>query len=289
MKKTTQGIYPATLYVVATPIGNLGDISLRALEVLAGVDIVAAEDTRHTRALLNHFKIRARLVSLHDHNEAQRCNVLVKNLHDGHSIALVSDAGTPLISDPGYRLVRAVRAAGKEVRAVPGASAVTAALSICGLSTNRFAFEGFLPARAAARRTRLENLAHESRTLVFFESPHRLVATLADMAVAFGDGRQAALVGEISKRFEAVVTGTIRMLEDRACSDSDLCRGELVIVVEGMEGQITEYFVDPYQLVGVLTEYLPPRVASEVAARLTGGRKNEFYRLAMSDFEPSNP
>ncbi len=289
MKKITQEIDSATLYVVATPIGNLGDISARALKVLAGVDIVAAEDTRRTRSLLSHFKISTRLVSLHDHNEAQRCNVLVENLRAGYSIALVSDAGTPLISDPGYQLIRAAHAAGREVRAVPGASAVTAALSICGLPTDRFVFEGFLPARASARRTRLEDLTYESRTLVFFEAPHRLFSTLADLEATLGDGRQAALVREISKRFENVVTGSIGILKNRAGSDSDLCRGELVIVVEGAGEKRTECFVDPRQVVKVLTEYLPPRVASEAAARLTGRRKNELYRLALTELASPEP
>ncbi|MEE2803823.1 MAG: 16S rRNA (cytidine(1402)-2'-O)-methyltransferase, partial [Pseudomonadota bacterium] len=226
MKKIAQGIDTSTLYVVATPIGNLGDISRRALDVLASVHAVAAEDTRHTRSLLNHFKIRTQLVSLHEQNEARRCRSLVDRLEDGESIALVSDAGTPLISDPGYHLVCAVRAAGFEVRAIPGASAITAALSICGLPVHRFVFEGFLPARAAARRSRLDDLAREERTLVFFESPRRLISTLADMQVMFDQARQAALVREISKRFETVITGTLAMLEDRVRLDTVLQRGE---------------------------------------------------------------
>jgi 16S rRNA (cytidine1402-2'-O)-methyltransferase len=285
VKKIVQGINPSTLYVVATPIGNLGDISRRALDVLASVHVVAAEDTRHTRSLLNNFDIRAQLVSLHDQNEAQRCRSLVARLTDGESIALVSDAGTPLISDPGYRLVCAVRTAGLEVRAVPGASAITAALSICGLPAHRFVFEGFLPARAAARRSRLVDLAHEERTLVFFESPRRLVPTLADMRVIFDQPRNAALVREISKRFETVITGPLSVLEDRVRLDTDLQRGEAVIVVEGSDRSIDEYLVNPLQLVTVLSEYLPARVASTAAARITGGRKNDFYRLVLEQPE----
>ena len=285
VKKIEQGIDPSTLYVVATPIGNLGDISQRALDVLASVHTVAAEDTRHTQSLLNHFKIRARLVSLHEQNEARRCRSLVTRLEDGESIALVSDAGTPLISDPGYRLVRAVRAAGFEVRAIPGASAITAALSICGLPAHRFAFEGFLPARAAARRSRLANLAREERTLVFFESPRRLISTLADMRTMFDQERQAALVREISKRFETVITGTLAVLEDRIRLNTVLQRGEAVIVVEGSDKPCDEQSVNPLQLVTVLSEYLPPRVASMVAARITGGRKNDFYRLVLAQLE----
>ena len=285
VKKIAQGIDPSTLYVVATPIGNLGDISQRALDVLASVHTVAAEDTRHTRSLLNHFKIRARLVSLHEQNEVRRCRSLITWLEGGESIALVSDAGTPLISDPGYRLVCAVRAAGLEVRAVPGASAITAALSICGLPAHRFVFEGFLPARAAARRSRLADLAQEKRTLVFFESPRRLISTLADMRAMFDQARQAALVREISKRFETVITGTFAVLEDRVRLDPVLQRGEAVIVVEGSDRPCDEHSVNPLQLVTVLSEYLPPRVASMAAARITGGRKNDFYRLVLEQLE----
>ena len=285
MKKIAQGIDPSTLYVVATPIGNLGDISWRALDVLASVHAVAAEDTRHTRSLLNHFEIRARLVSLNEQNEARRCRSLVTRLEDGESIALVSDAGTPLISDPGYRLVCAVRAAGFEVRAIPGASAITAALSICGLPTHRFAFEGFLPARAAARRSCLADLAREERTLVFFESPRRLISTLADMRAIFDPLRQAALVREISKKFETVITGTLAALEDRVRLDAVLQRGEAVIVVGGSDRLFDEHSVNPLRLVTVLSEYLPPRVASMAAARITGGRKNDFYRLMLEQLE----
>ena len=285
MKKIAQGIDPSILYVVATPIGNLGDISRRALDVLASVHVVAAEDTRHTRSLLNHFKIRAQLVSLHEQNEARRCGSLIARLEDGECIALVSDAGTPLISDPGYHLVCAVRAAGFEIRAIPGASAITAALSICGLPVHRFVFEGFLPARAAARRSRLADLVREERTLVFFESPRRLIATLADMRVTFNRAREAALVREISKRFETVITGTLAVLEDRVRLDPVLQRGEVVIVVEGSVRLCDEHVVNPLQLVTVLSEYLPPRVASLAAARITGGRKNDFYRLVLKHLD----
>jgi 16S rRNA (cytidine1402-2'-O)-methyltransferase len=281
VKKVAQGIDPSTLYVVATPIGNLSDMSPRALDILAGVHVVAAEDTRHTRSLLTHFKIRARLVSLHEQNEARRCRPLVTRLKNGESIALVSDAGTPLISDPGYRLVRAVRAAGFEVRAVPGASAITAALSICGLPTHRFLFEGFLPARATARQSHLSDLASEERTMVFFESPQRLIATLVDMRTILGQERQVALVREISKRFETVITGTVSALESRVRLDDILQRGEAVIVVEGSDKSCDEPLVNSLQLVTVLSEYLPPRVASMAAARITGGRKNDFYRLIL--------
>jgi 16S rRNA (cytidine1402-2'-O)-methyltransferase len=285
LKKIAQGIDPSTLYVVATPIGNLGDISRRALDILGSVHVVAAEDTRHTQSLLNHFKIRARLISLHEQNEERRCRSLITRLENYESIALVSDAGTPLINDPGYRLVCAVRAAGFEIRAIPGASAITAALSICGLPTHRFAFEGFLPARASARRSRLADLAHEERTLVFFESPRRLISTLADMRVLFDEARQAALVREISKRFETVITGTLTALEDRVRLDTALQRGEVVIVVEGSNKQCDEYSVNPVQLVTVLSEYLSPRVASMAAARITGGRKNDFYRLVLEQLQ----
>ena len=216
------------LYIVSTPIGNLKDITFRAVETLEEVDLIFSEDTRITKKLLNHLGIKKRIHSLNQHNEMKKTPKILQQLSQGKSVALVSDSGTPLISDPGYRLVCAVRAAGLEVRAVPGASAITAALSICGLPAHRFVFEGFLPARTAARRSRLADLTQEKRTLVFFESPRRLISTLADMRAMFDQTRQAALVREISKRFEAVITGTFALLEDRVRLDPDLQRGSFI-------------------------------------------------------------
>jgi 16S rRNA (cytidine1402-2'-O)-methyltransferase len=277
--ETLEDIEPSILYVVATPIGNLGDITQRALAVLGGVNVIAAEDTRHTRLLLEHFNLHTELVSLHEQNEERRCKSLVTRLEKGEAMALVSDAGTPLISDPGYRLVRAVHAAGLSVRAIPGASAVTAALSICGLPTNRFTFEGFLPVRAAARRSRLANLVREERTMVFFESPRRLLSTLTDMRVLFGEERQITLVREISKKFEAVLRGAVAELQEQVRLDDNLQRGELVIVVDGDHKSEPQYLINPLELMTFLGEHLPHREASVTAARITGGRANDFYRL----------
>lgn len=287
-REIAQGVESSVLYVVATPIGNLGDVTGRALDVLQAVNLIAAEDTRHTGVLLNHFGINTQLISLHEHNEARRCASLVLRLKRGEAIALVSDAGTPLINDPGYHLVRAVRAAGFSVRAVPGVSAITAALSICGLSTSRFAFEGFLSNRAASRQSQLSKLVHEERTLVFFESPRRLLSTLDDMCNIFGEARQAAVVREISKRFEMVLTGSLRELGSKVRDDKNIQRGELVIVVDGGDGSHLQNLIDPLQLMIILAEYVPHRDASMLAARITGGKKNDFYRLLLEHMENSD-
>ncbi len=216
---------PGTLFVVATPIGNLGDLTVRARETLAGADLIAAEDTRHTGQLLAQLGIRTPLLALHEHNEGARAGELVGRLRDGARIALVSDAGTPLISDPGYRLVAAAAEAGIAVVPVPGACAAVAALSVAGLATDRFVFEGFLPARAAARRARLAALAAETRTLVFYEAPHRVGETLADLAAAFGASRRAVLGRELTKLHESVYRGAVGDLATRADGDPNMARG----------------------------------------------------------------
>jgi|TARA_B100000686_G_scaffold346158_1_gene432159 16S rRNA (cytidine1402-2'-O)-methyltransferase len=281
-QKIEQAIYPATLYVVATPIGNRDDMSRRARDVLSKVDLIAAEDTRHTGLLLDYFGIRTKTVSFHDNNEASRCPYLLARLSNGESIALVSDAGTPLINDPGYRLVRAAHDAGLTVKAVPGASAITAALSICGLPTDRFIFEGFLPVRSVARQSRLRSLARDERTLIFFEAPHRILGTIGDMRQSLGELRQASVVREISKRFEGVIIGPLLEIEHSIKLDKNLERGEIVIIVEGNRKTQTQFLVDPLKLMSVLTEYLPHREASAVAAKITDGRKNDFYRLFLN-------
>src|ERR1700691_3656643 len=221
------------LYVVATPIGNLGDLSARARAVLTDVALVAAEDTRHTGVLLKHFGIQTPQLSLHDHNEQYRAPEVIEKLRRGLSVALVSDAGTPAISDPGFELVRAVAAAGFEIIAIPGPCAAIAALSIGALPTDRFCFDGFLPARGAARRKRLRELAGEVRTLVFYESPHRIAAMLEDCAGCFGAQRGAAVAREITKLHEAVYRGTLAELSARAAQDPDFSRGEIVLIVAG--------------------------------------------------------
>ena len=221
------------LYVVATPIGNLGDLSPRAREVLASCELIAAEDTRHTGILLKHFAIATPQLSLHDHNEAARAIEIVAMLRAGKSVALVSDAGTPAISDPGFELVRAVAAAGVEIIAVPGPCAAIAALSIGALPTDRFCFEGFLPARGAARRQRLKSLETEPRTLVIYESPHRVRETLEDCAAAFGAARGAVVVREATKLHETTYRGSLRELSEAARSDADFSRGEIVLLIGG--------------------------------------------------------
>jgi 16S rRNA (cytidine1402-2'-O)-methyltransferase len=274
---------PGRLEVVATPIGNLGDLSSRAREVLAAADLIAAEDTRRTGQLLNAIGVSGQLVSLHDYNEEARVAPLVQQLLAGKVIALVSDAGTPLLSDPGFGLVRAAAAAGIEVRAVPGASAVTAALSIAGLATDRFAFEGFLPSRAGERRALLARLATESRTLVFFEAPHRVAAALADLARSFGNERAAVVTRELTKMHESVYRGTLQQLCAMARDDADFARGEITVVVAGAapqraDGADTALLTRALQL---LLAELPPARAAAIAAQLAGATRSDAYTLAL--------
>jgi 16S rRNA (cytidine1402-2'-O)-methyltransferase len=270
------------LYVVATPIGNLGDITRRAVEVLSAVDLIAAEDTRHTRRLLQHLGIDKPLRSLHEHNERERVHALLERLRDGEQVALVSDAGTPLISDPGYPLVRACRAEGIRVVPVPGASALIAALSVAGLPTDRFRFEGFLPRRAPARRERLQALATAPETLVFYESAHRIEESLADLCAVFGEAREAVLARELSKRHETLLDGTLGELRARVCADPDQRRGEFVLVVAGAPAEAQGDEQALRTLLAVLLEELPLKQASAIAARLSGEKKNRVYRLALA-------
>jgi 16S rRNA (cytidine1402-2'-O)-methyltransferase len=272
------------LYVVATPIGNLGDVGTRAIQVLKSCALIAAEDTRHTGVLLKHFGIETQQVSLHDHNERGRSADLVARLLAGVDIALVSDAGTPAISDPGFELVRAAAAAGVSIVAVPGPCAAIAALSIGALPTDRFCFEGFLPARGAARRKRLEALAHETRTLVLYESPHRITDTLEDCAAVLGDEREAVIAREITKLHEATYRGSLRALIERAGSDENLRRGEIVLLLAGCKaaeedaGGAGEALDRALQ---VLLAELPLKQAARLAARITGARDNEAYKRAL--------
>src|SRR5687768_4581450 len=221
------------LAVISTPIGNLGDLSPRARDELAAAELVAAEDTRRTGQLLTTLGLSRPLVSLHEHNESERIAELLEKLRAGARIALVSDAGTPLLSDPGFELVRRVAQEGMVVVAVPGPSAITAALSIAGLPTERFTFEGFLPARLAERRTRIAELSHERRTLVFFEAPHRIAESLEDLSAGFGAERRAAVARELTKVFETVYRGSLAQLAVQARSDANFSRGEITVVVEG--------------------------------------------------------
>ncbi len=274
-------IRPA-LYVVATPIGNLGDMSQRAREVLAAVDRVAAEDTRHSGRLLSHFGIATPLMSLHEHNEAQRTETILARLAAGEAVALISDAGTPLISDPGFVLVRAVRAAGFTVLAVPGPSALVAALSIAGLPTDRFVFEGFLPAKAGARRTRLEAVAREPRTLVFYESPRRVADTLAVMIDVFGAEREAVLARELTKQHESVTGGDLAVLRAAWLDDAGAQRGEVVLVVAGAPDERgAELDAESRRVLDVLRKALPVKQAAALAAQITGAKKNALYQYAL--------
>ena len=266
-----------TLHVVATPIGNLGDLSPRALETLKRVDAICAEDTRHTRQLLAHFGLERPLLALHEHNEGDAAAPLVARLLAGDSLALVSDAGTPLVSDPGFRLVRAARAAGVRVSPVPGPSALVAALSAAGLPSDRFVFEGFLPAKAKARREHLQALAAEPRTLIFYESSHRIEETLADMAMAFGEERPAVVARELSKLFETVLDGGLAGLVRRVREDANQRKGEFVVLVQGAPEAADTKVAEGRRLYARLCEHLPPSTAAKLAADLSGAPRKALY------------
>lgn len=266
------------LSVLATPIGNLGDLSPRAVETLRGADLIAAEDTRHSRPLLQHFGIATPLTALHEHNERTAVAALVARLQAGANVALVSDAGTPLISDPGFRLVRAARDAGIEVAPIPGACAAIAALSVAGLPSDRFVFEGFLPAKAAARRERLAQLAAETRTLIFYESAHRVDETLADAAAAFGDDRPAVLARELTKLFETVLDGTLAQLQARVAADANQRKGEFVLLVQGAGDDGEARVAEGRRIYAKLGAHLPPSTAAKLAAELSGAPRKALYR-----------
>ena len=268
-------MHSAALYVVATPIGNLEDITYRAVRLLAEADLVVAEDTRRSRILLEHYDIRQPMISLHEHNEQERIPELLNRLSSGESLALISDAGTPLISDPGYRLVREAASAGVPVIPVPGPSSVTAALCVAGLPTDRFAFEGFLPARPGNRRKQLGGLAREPRTLVFFESSHRIEACLADMRETFTGARQAVICRELTKQFETVLRGSLDELIARLEQSARQRKGEFVIVIEGAREPGDS--LDSMDLARQLLEYLPASQAARVAARVVGGNRRDIY------------
>jgi len=268
---------PGTLHIVATPIGNLGDLSARALETLKTVAAICAEDTRHTRQLLSHFGLERPLLALHQHNEDAQAAHLVARLVGGDSLALVSDAGTPLVSDPGFRLVRAARAAGVRVSPVPGACAAIAALSVAGLPSDRFVFEGFLPAKASARRERLARLASEPRTLMFYESAHRIEDSLADAAAAFGPERPAVLARELTKLFETVLDGTLPDLLARVQADPNQRRGEFVLIVEGAGEDADAKVIEGRRLYARLIDHLPPSTAAKLAAELSGAPRKLLY------------
>lgn len=272
------------LWVVATPIGNLEDLSPRAQAVLRAVEFIAAEDTRHSAALLRHFGIATRTVALHEHNEREASEQLVQRMRDGAQIALISDAGTPLISDPGFRLVRAARAAGVAVSPVPGPCAAIAGLSAAGLASDRFVFEGFLPVKSAARRRRLEELRAESRTLIFYESSHRVAEALADMAQVLGGERTAVLARELTKLFETVLDGTLAELAGLVITDTDQQRGEFVLLVAGAEEDAeAARLIEGRRVFELLRRELPPGRAAKLAAEISGAPRNALYKAASED------
>jgi 16S rRNA (cytidine1402-2'-O)-methyltransferase len=271
------GAPAGTLFVVATPIGNLGDLSPRALATLKAVTAICAEDTRHTRQLLAHYGVEQPLLALHQHNEEQVAAKLVARLLAGDALALVSDAGTPLVSDPGYRLVRAARAAGLKVSPLPGPCAFVAALSVAGLPSYRFVYEGFLPAKASARRERLSGLVAEPRTLVFYESAHRIEDALADLAAAFGDARQAVLARELTKLFETVLDGNLGELRARVAADANQRKGEFVLLVQGAGDDTDARLAEGRRLYAKLSEHLPPSTAAKLAAEISGAPRKALY------------
>ncbi|MFV0275704.1 MAG: 16S rRNA (cytidine(1402)-2'-O)-methyltransferase [Parahaliea sp.] len=273
------------LYVVATPIGNLGDITRRALEVLAAVDLVAAEDTRNTRNLLEKYAIDKPVLAYHDHSDERAAARIMACIAGGGAVALVSDAGTPLISDPGYRLVRDTQAAGHTVIPLPGPCAAIAALSASGLPTDRFLFEGFLPSKGAARLTRLRELAGRGETLVFYEAPHRVLASLEDMVAAFGAEREALLARELTKAFETLRRLPLAALRDVVAGDANQQRGEIVLVVAGArrQGGEADIDADTARLLRRLAQELPGKRAAAVVAELTGLRKKQLYQFLLQD------
>jgi len=272
-----EGALAPALYIVATPIGNMGDITLRALEVLRGVDLIAAEDTRHSRGLLSHFGISTPVTAYHEHSPERVRERLLARILAGERVALISDAGTPTISDPGYRLVRQVAEAGGRVIPIPGANAAIAALSVAGLPSDRFVFEGFLPAREEARGTQLQRLVNESRTLLFYEAPHRLVATLEAMVAAFGAERSAVVARELTKLHESIQRATLAQLAERFRGGEELARGEVVIVVAGCEREVTLSQQQAERMLRELLTELPLARAARLASRLTGIERDWLY------------
>ncbi len=278
----SEPILPGALYVVATPIGNLGDMSPRAVGVLQNVTLIAAEDTRHSLPMLRHFGIRTPCSALHEHNERDVTAQLLGRLANGDSVALISDAGTPLISDPGFHLVREARARGVRVIPIPGPSAAVCGLSAAGLPSDRYVFEGFLPAKPVARRQRLEALAGESRTLIVYESSHRIVAALADMSQILGGDRPAVVARELTKRFETVRDATLAALSHWVAENAEQQKGEFVVLVHGVAAAETGSELEEVRVLQILLEELSPKQAASLAARITGGRRNRLYALAQS-------
>ncbi len=271
-----------TLYIVATPIGNLGDMSARAIEVLKAVDCIAAEDTRHSALLLQHFLVKTPAVSLYEHNERERSLELIEQLKTGKSIALISDAGTPLISDPGYIFVNKVRELGVKIVPIPGPCALIAALSVAGLPTDRFSFEGFLPAKSKHRLDQLELLKHETRTMIFYEAPHRVLDSLQDMQTVFGPEREAVIARELTKIYETIQKANISELIAWIQKDNYQERGEIVLIVRGAEAILNSVEEGlNVDILKILLEELPLKQAVDLAAKISGQRKNDLYKQAL--------
>ncbi len=272
----------ATLYIVATPIGNLSDISERAIQILQEVDLIAVEDTRHSGKLLQHIGVSTPMLALHEHNENKKIQDIIAKLLAGTSIALISDAGTPLISDPGYQLVKAALAADINVSPAPGPSALIAALSVSGLPSDAFIFEGFLPNKSAGRIKKLETLADENRTLIFYEAPHRIVACLQDMLQVFGAKRSAAIARELTKTFETIKNDSLENLLAWVEADTNQQRGEFVVLVQGKEKDNNVVDSEAEFILDTLMQELPLKQASHLAAKITGIKKNTLYQIGLN-------
>lgn len=272
----------SALYVVATPIGNLGDMVPRAVEVLQTVDLIAAEDTRHSARLLNYFQVDTRVIAYHDHTDNRQVQSLLQLLEQGKSIALISDAGTPLVSDPGYRLVNQARQRGIKVIPIPGACALIAGLSAAGLPSDRFAFEGFLPVKSGQRLNRLERLAGEDRTLIFYEAPHRIVESLTDMLRVFGAEREAVIARELTKTFETIQGGSLKSLLDFVEADPNQRKGEIVVIVRGSaKPPELELSAEAQRVMVILLRDLSVKQASQLGAEITGLKKKVLYQWAV--------
>ena len=275
------------LYIVATPIGNLQDITQRALETFAQVDLIAAEDTRHSGLLLSHYGIKKPFFALHDHNEQEKAHILVEKLKQGSNIALISDAGTPLISDPGFHLVRQCREAGIRVVPLPGACAAITALCASWIASDRFCFEGFLPAKSKARKDKLENIAEEDRTLIFYESTHRILDTLEDMQAVLGEGRYIVLAREMTKTWETITGNTIKNLREWLLEDPNRTKGEMVLIVEGKPKSDNNDEISPQAVkaLELIAEELPLKKAAAIVAELYGYKKNALYQFGLAHLE----
>ena len=271
-----------SLYIVATPIGNMGDMTDRAQKTLSDVDVIAVEDTRRSGQLLRNFSISTPMISVHEHNERQICDSLLDRIEKGESIALISDAGTPLLSDPGYFLVNQAREREIPVVPIPGVSAVIAALSVAGLPTDRFVFEGFLPAKSAARQQKLEKLKDDLRTIIFYEAPHRIVEMLKDCETIFGSQRKAVLARELTKTFETVHGDTLGELIPWVEADNNQRKGEFVVLVHGAAArEETGIDAEAERILLILLKDLPVKQAAALAANITGLKKNALYQFAL--------